>query len=81
MFMSSGTMRIVLLTVMCGRTENPWEANYFYIPLFSYDFTYNLGDPRPHLAAVLDYVQQAWPFWNITKGRHHAYWLGQDRGG
>lgn len=60
-------------------TENPEEANFFYIPAFTYHYTSNLGNPESHLTAVLEYVQQQYPWWNRTDGRDHIVWTSGDR--
>lgn len=61
------------------RTENPWEANMFYVPALTYAYTSNLGDVVEHLRRVMGWVQNAHPFFNRTGGRDHFLWLPNDR--
>lgn len=61
------------------RTENPWEANTFYVPALAYAYTSNLGDVVEHLRRVMGWVQNAHPFFNRTGGRDHFFWLPNDR--
>jgi hypothetical protein len=48
----------------CHRTENPWEANLFYIPAMTYAFSENTGNSVLHSKRAIDYVRQHWPFFN-----------------
>eukprot|EP00955_Chlamydomonas_euryale_P101887 365378-Chlamydomonas_euryale.AAC.10 len=43
------------------RTENPYEANLFYVPLFAYTAWSNVGDPRSNVQHVMEYIQAAYP--------------------
>jgi hypothetical protein len=63
------------------RTENPWEANMFYVPALTYAYTSNLGDVVEHMRRVMTWVQGAHPFFNRTGGRDHFFWLPNDRCG
>ncbi|KXZ42907.1 hypothetical protein GPECTOR_112g277 [Gonium pectorale] len=62
------------------RTENPYEANLFYVPLLLYFYVGNVKDPVPHATRVLDYIRTNWPFYNRTGGRDHFYFMTGDRG-
>ncbi|GAX80858.1 hypothetical protein CEUSTIGMA_g8293.t1 [Chlamydomonas eustigma] len=62
------------------RTEDPWKANLFFIPAFTYSYTSNTGNPGPHLIRVIDYINQTHPFYNRQKGKNHFIWLSGDRG-
>lgn len=63
------------------RTENPYEANLYYIPLMSHFYTGNIQPDSGHLRVVVRYVRERFPFWNRTGGRDHVVWLSGDRGG
>ncbi|GIL47983.1 hypothetical protein Vafri_4706 [Volvox africanus] len=62
------------------RTENPYEANLFYVPMLLYFYIGNVRDPVPQATLVLDYVRKNWPFYNRTGGRDHFYFMTGDRG-
>ncbi|KAG2453114.1 hypothetical protein HYH02_002445 [Chlamydomonas schloesseri] len=62
------------------RTENPWEANLFYIPTFTYYYIGNVGFPGKLFSRVVAHVRQTYPFWNMTGGRNHILVSGNDRG-
>lgn len=62
------------------RTENPWEANAFYVPTFAHHGAGNLGDPSASVISAVQWVQRTFPFYNRTKGRDHFVVLGMDRG-
>jgi hypothetical protein len=62
------------------RTENPHEANLFFIPALNYDFSGNTGFPSVHAAAVIQHVREHYPFWNRTNGRDHFMMFTNDRG-
>lgn len=62
------------------RTENPWEANMFYVPALTYAYSSNLGDVVEHLRRVMSWVRSEHPFFNRTGGRDHFLWLPNDRG-
>jgi len=62
------------------RTEDPWQANLFYIPAFTYSYSSNLGDPTPHLVHVLNYVRDNYPYYNRSNGRDHFMWFTGDKG-
>jgi len=63
------------------RTENPWEANLFYVPALTFAYSSNLGDVTEHLHRVMTWVREAHPFFNRTGGRDHFFWLPNDRWG
>eukprot|EP00878_Enallax_costatus_P016506 GHUV01017315.1.p1 GENE.GHUV01017315.1~~GHUV01017315.1.p1 ORF type:complete len:576 (+),score=57.68 GHUV01017315.1:463-2190(+) len=63
------------------RTENPWEANLFFVPALTYAYSSNLGDVTVHLQRVMTWVRDQRPFFNRTAGKDHFVWLPNDRGG
>ncbi|KXZ50301.1 hypothetical protein GPECTOR_17g940 [Gonium pectorale] len=62
------------------RTENPWEAALFYVPMFTYWYTGNIGHPYFIIQHVTHWLQQLGPFFNATGGRNHIMWATNDRG-
>lgn len=58
--------------LLVASTENPWEANMFYIPAATFAYSENLGDTLTHSRRVVDYVRTTWPFFN-RYGRAHNY--------
>lgn len=57
-------------TLCCAcRTENPWEANIFYVPAMTYAFSENTGNSVLHSRRAIDYVRQQWPFFNRCVSR------------
>jgi hypothetical protein len=62
-----------------SRTENPWEANLFYVPALSYAHSGSRGNVTVHLRRVMAWVAEAHPFFNRTGGRDHFFWLPNDR--
>lgn len=62
------------------RTENPWEANLFFLPALTFTYSGNGGAGSEHLHLVIDYVRQAWPFWNASQGLDHVIFTNTDRG-
>ncbi|GAX73303.1 hypothetical protein CEUSTIGMA_g757.t1 [Chlamydomonas eustigma] len=59
------------------RTENPYEANLFYIPLLANYYM----DPKTHIIKVLRHIQTQYPR-HISRyeGRDHFIWLPLDMG-
>jgi hypothetical protein len=55
---------VLCRAVTVCRTENPWEANLFYIPAMTYAFSENTGNSVLHSRRAIDYVRQQWPFFN-----------------
>lgn len=62
------------------RTENPWEANLFYIPAMAYSYTSNTWPATNQFLRAVRYVQERFPFFNRTGGRDHFIWTTGDRG-
>ncbi|KAG2425771.1 hypothetical protein HXX76_013396 [Chlamydomonas incerta] len=63
------------------RTENPYEATLFFVPLLAYWYGANVGPSQLQVEAVLQrYVATTWPFWNRTGGRDHFFFMDNDRG-
>ncbi len=101
------------------RTEDPWEANLFFVPalllysarecrsscqrVWGRDGTdratvtasradalagrlpgaagaVNAGNPTIALRPVVEYIKQAWPFFNRTGGADHFLWMPGDFG-
>lgn len=56
-------MRMTACLTVC-RTENPWEANLFYVPAMTYAFSENTGNSVLHSKRAIDNVRQHWPFFN-----------------
>ncbi|GAX84072.1 hypothetical protein CEUSTIGMA_g11496.t1 [Chlamydomonas eustigma] len=48
------------------RTQNPYEANLFFIPMLVYFYVHNVQNPYPHIQRVVRYVSTSFPFWNRT---------------
>ncbi|PNW87153.1 hypothetical protein CHLRE_02g111150v5 [Chlamydomonas reinhardtii] len=61
-------------------TENPWEANLFYVPTHTYYYIGNIGFPGKLYTAVFHHVRQQYPWWNLTAGRNHVVSNSNDRG-
>ncbi|GLC68059.1 hypothetical protein PLESTF_000640400 [Pleodorina starrii] len=68
------------LTDTVVRTENPYEANLFYVPMLLYFYIGNVRDPVPQATRTLNYVKTHWPFYNRTGGRDHFFFMTGDRG-
>eukprot|EP00197_Chlamydomonas_leiostraca_P007122 CAMPEP_0202862894 /NCGR_PEP_ID=MMETSP1391-20130828/3761_1 /ASSEMBLY_ACC=CAM_ASM_000867 /TAXON_ID=1034604 /ORGANISM="Chlamydomonas leiostraca, Strain SAG 11-49" /LENGTH=615 /DNA_ID=CAMNT_0049542483 /DNA_START=220 /DNA_END=2068 /DNA_ORIENTATION=+ len=63
------------------RTENPWEANLFYVQANTYLYSQNVIDPTAHVARVLNYVRMRYPtFWRRNRGKDHVIWIPGDMG-
>jgi len=62
------------------RTENPHEANLFFVPALLYFYVGNVRDPIPHLTRVIQHISWNFPFWNRTGGRDHFFWMSGDKG-
>lgn len=63
------------------RTLDPWEANLFYIPAFTFGAVYNLGRPHDHVRRVLRFIKAEYPaLWARRGGRDHMVWAPGDRG-
>lgn len=56
---------------MLRRTENPHEANLFFVPMLLYFYSGNLGVASAHVRNVIAYVRSEFPFWNRTRGADH----------
>ncbi|KAG2493507.1 hypothetical protein HYH03_008323 [Edaphochlamys debaryana] len=62
------------------RTENPEEANLFYMHPFSYSYSSNTNPPTNQIMHVVNYVAQNYPYYNRSGGRDHFLWATGDRG-
>ncbi len=62
------------------RTEDPNEANLFYVPALTYWYSTNQNDINEHLKRVVNHVKTKFPFWGRAQGRDHFFWLPNDRG-
>ncbi|PSC74977.1 exostosin-like glycosyltransferase [Micractinium conductrix] len=62
------------------RTEDPSEANLFYIPSFTYSYSTNVGTAEEHIHLLLDHIKHTYPYWNRTGGRDHFLFVPADRG-
>lgn len=69
-----------LLADWAVRTENPWEANLFFVPTNTYFYTSNTGFPYYLFQSVFDHVRTTYPWWNMTGGRNHVAVAVNDRG-
>ena len=61
------------------RTENPYEANLFYIPALLYFHAANVRNPTPHMKVVVDYISK-FPWWKRRDGRDHFFFMTGDQG-
>lgn len=80
MYIAEHPFMDALLGDWAVRTEDPWEANLFVIPAYTFYYTGNVGYPGRHWTSVFNYVRTTWPFWNMTAGRNHIAWATNDRG-
>ncbi|KAG2489756.1 hypothetical protein HYH03_011708, partial [Edaphochlamys debaryana] len=62
------------------RTENPLEANLFFVPARAYQYTSNINSPNNQIQHALDYVRMTYPYYNASGGRDHFVWATGDRG-
>eukprot|EP00232_Nephroselmis_pyriformis_P028255 CAMPEP_0182860906 /NCGR_PEP_ID=MMETSP0034_2-20130328/5195_1 /TAXON_ID=156128 /ORGANISM="Nephroselmis pyriformis, Strain CCMP717" /LENGTH=754 /DNA_ID=CAMNT_0024992777 /DNA_START=116 /DNA_END=2376 /DNA_ORIENTATION=+ len=62
------------------RTMDPEEADLFYVPMMLYGYAGNSPFIQPLFERVVGYLKQAYPFWNRTGGRDHAFFLSGDYG-
>ncbi|KAG2431211.1 hypothetical protein HXX76_009739 [Chlamydomonas incerta] len=62
------------------RTENPHEANLFFVPATAYSYVSNTNPPTYQLIHALDYVANRYPWFNASGGRDHFVWTTGDRG-
>jgi hypothetical protein len=65
------------------RTFDPWEANLFYVPTFSYAVSWHSAPGRGLEAVrrVLRFIQAEYPaLWARRGGRDHMVWAAGDRG-
>ncbi|GIL47860.1 hypothetical protein Vafri_4498, partial [Volvox africanus] len=61
------------------RTENPYEANLFYVPALAYFYAENVRNSQWQIKAVIDHIRQQWPFYNRSGGRDHFVFMPGDR--
>ncbi|PNH07135.1 putative glucuronoxylan glucuronosyltransferase IRX7, partial [Tetrabaena socialis] len=62
------------------RTENPWEANLFYVPAQAYSYSSNTNSPANQIMRAISYVRDTYPWFNASGGRDHFVWTTGDRG-
>lgn len=62
--MGKGSRGICCVLLAVCRTENPWEANMFFVPAMTYAFSENTGNSMLHGKRAMDYVRTTWPFFN-----------------
>jgi hypothetical protein len=63
------------------RTHDPWRANLFYVPAFTYAFTSNGGPPHDYVRRVVRFLAAEYPaLWARRGGRDHIFWAPGDRG-
>ena len=64
------------------RTENPNEANLFYVPIFDFLNDDNAGDVYGFTKRAMAYVNSTYPhLWGRNQGKDHFFWLPGDLGG
>ncbi|GIL91001.1 hypothetical protein Vretimale_17051 [Volvox reticuliferus] len=61
-------------------TQNPWEANLFMVPTWSYWYTGNTVTPVRLFRHIIQYLRTSYPYWNELGGRNHMLWAVNDRG-
>ncbi|GIL89474.1 hypothetical protein Vretimale_18890 [Volvox reticuliferus] len=61
------------------RTENPYEANLFYVPALAYFYAENVRNSQWQIKSVIDHVRQKFPFYNRSSGRDHFVFMPGDR--
>ncbi|KAL5981794.1 putative glucuronoxylan glucuronosyltransferase f8h [Asimina triloba] len=68
------------------RTEDPWEADFFFVPVYvSCNFsTVNgfpaIGHARRTLASAVEVIAREMPFWNRSDGSDHVFVASHDYG-
>ncbi|XP_068640658.1 probable glucuronoxylan glucuronosyltransferase IRX7 [Aristolochia californica] len=68
------------------RTLNPWEADFFFVPVYvSCDFSAangfpDIGHARTLLASAVQLISTEQPFWNRTRGADHVFVATHDFG-
>eukprot|EP00798_Chlamydomonas_sp_ICE-L_P021653 gene21653-28666_t len=63
------------------RTENPWEADLYYVPLLAMHTDSNCGDVHDSVKRVLTYIAERYPLlWGRNQGKDHFIWLPGDVG-
>jgi hypothetical protein len=63
------------------RTHDPWKANLFYIPAFTYAVSSNGSPPHDYIRRVLRFIRAEYPaLWARRGGRDHIVWAPGDRG-
>ncbi|MEW5298057.1 MAG: hypothetical protein WDW36_001219 [Sanguina aurantia] len=70
-----------LVTDDVVRTEDPSEANLFYVPAQVYAYSSNVGSMIPHVQNVIRYINTTYPYWNKHQGRDHVMFISTDKGG
>ncbi|KAG2492559.1 hypothetical protein HYH03_009221 [Edaphochlamys debaryana] len=62
------------------RTENPYEAHLFYIPVLNFFHSANVHNPSKQTQHVIDHVRRTWPFYNRSGGADHFLFAPGDLG-
>ncbi|GLI67688.1 hypothetical protein VaNZ11_011952 [Volvox africanus] len=70
----------MLLLDTAIRTENPLEANLFFVPATAYSYSSNTNSPVNQIEAALKYVIVNFPYFNASGGADHFVWTTGDRG-
>jgi hypothetical protein len=63
------------------RTHDPWKANLFFIPAFTYAVSSNGLPPHDYIRRILRFIKAEYPaLWARRGGRDHMVWAPGDRG-
>ncbi|GIL78577.1 hypothetical protein Vretimale_6191 [Volvox reticuliferus] len=62
------------------RTENPLEANLFFVPTNSYSYSSNTNPPSNQIESALKFVATNYPYFNASGGADHIVFTTGDKG-
>ncbi|MEW5298035.1 MAG: hypothetical protein WDW36_001199 [Sanguina aurantia] len=79
-YMAYMSFRDEFVTDEVVRTEDPSEANLFYVPAQVYAYSSNVGSMEAHVQNVIRYISSAYPYWDKHQGRDHFIFTPADRG-
>eukprot|EP00898_Chlorokybus_atmophyticus_P003505 jgi/Chlat1/4155/Chrsp27S04260 len=63
-----------------ARTEDPEEADFFFLPTMIHPVSSNLGPFQWRLEEVMNYAKSNFPYWNRNGGKDHFWIQPQDVG-